>query len=43
MELSDYAESGTWELVDAPAEIRIIHSPESPFESRTEIVFFLSK
>jgi hypothetical protein len=43
MELSDYAESGTWELVDAPAEIRIIHSPIPPYESRTEIVFFMSK
>lgn len=43
MELSDYAPSGTWTLIGAPAEIRIVNSTEPPYESRTEIVFFMSK
>ena len=30
MELSDYAPSGVWTLIDAPAEIRTIQSNESP-------------
>ena len=43
MELSDYLNSSTWYLSSAPAKIRIIHSPEPPYESRTEVVFFMSK
>jgi hypothetical protein len=43
MELSDYVASGTWTLIDAPAEIRIVQSSEPPYESRTEMVFFMSK
>jgi nicotinic acetylcholine receptor len=43
MELSDYVTSGTWTLLSAPAEIRIINSSEPPYESRTEMVFFMSK
>jgi hypothetical protein len=43
MELSDYVPSGTWTLINAPAEIRIVQSHESPYESRTEMVFFMSK
>jgi hypothetical protein len=43
MELSDYVPSGTWILIGAPAEIRIIRSSEPPYETRTEMVFFMSK
>jgi len=43
MELSDYVPSGTWTLTDAPAKIRIVQSHEAPYESRTEMVFFMSK
>jgi len=43
MELSDYVKSGTWTLIGAPAEIRIVQSSEPPYESRTEMVFFMSK
>jgi hypothetical protein len=43
MELSDYVPSGTWTLIDAPAEIRIVRSSEPPYESRTEMVFFMGK
>jgi hypothetical protein len=43
MELSDYVRSGTWTLTDAPAKIRIIQSSEPPYESRTEMVFFMGK
>jgi len=42
MELSDYAKSGTWSLLDAPAEMRIVRSPEPPYTAHTEIVFFMS-
>ena len=43
MELSDYVASGTWTLIDAPAEIRVVRSTEPPYESRTEMVFFMSE
>ncbi len=43
MELSDYVPSGTWILIGAPAEIRIIRSSDPPYETRTEMVFFMSK
>jgi hypothetical protein len=43
MELSDYVPSGTWTLIDAPAEIRVIRSAEPPYESHTEMVFFMSE
>ena len=43
MELSDYAPSGVWTLVDAPAEIRIMQLNESPYENRSEMVFYMSK
>ncbi|CAF3033304.1 unnamed protein product [Rotaria sp. Silwood2] len=41
MELSDYVPSGIWTLIDAPAEIRTIQSPDPPYESRSEMVFFM--
>lgn len=43
MELSDYGPSGIWTLIDAPAEIRTIQSTEPPYETRSEMVFFMSK
>lgn len=42
MELADYLNSSTWYLSSAPAEIRIINSSLPPYESRTEVVFFMS-
>ena len=42
MELADYLNSSTWYLSSAPAEIRIINSSQPPYESRTEVVFFMS-
>lgn len=41
MELSDYVKSGTWDLIEAPAEIRIIQSNDPPYQNRTEMVFFM--
>lgn len=41
MELSDYAQSGTWDLIEAPAEIRMIQSADPPYQNRTEMVFYM--
>jgi hypothetical protein len=43
MELSDYVPSGTWSLIEAPAEIRLIPSSEPPHSVRTEMIFFMGK
>lgn len=42
MELSDYAKSGTWSLLAAPAEMRTVRSPDPPYTAHTEIVFFMT-